>query len=301
MNRELPESLKSQHTRTENRWSTEMTARFNKLNEEYNKQAQKEFDKQNVDVDNEDDTNTISEDILNFDEDQCFNMIKKAKEDIKTIKEINKNLNNKIDEYVKCKKDCDTLIESIKNISEEYYKISTQSQLLSVTNKIPIKRQVIDTECSSNISKLNDDIKLKIEELEDLISDNNKKIYDFKKLIKICIDDDDAKNENNVCKVCFEDKIDTCLNPCGHTFCLKCVDRMRNKCGMCRAGIKSKIKMFMDEEYEAKENASADFVGFDEFTTFSQAIMQSTPMSLQSSMPFVSMGEIDTHEFSDPF
>ena len=66
------------------------------------------------------------------------------------------------------------------------------------------------------------------------------------------------ENEKNMCSVCVTRKINTCLNPCGHTFCLACVDKMNNKCGMCRASFISKIKMYIadDEDADDSDNES---------------------------------------------
>lgn len=59
-----------------------------------------------------------------------------------------------------------------------------------------------------------------------------------------------------MCSVCVTRKINTCLNPCGHTFCLVCVEKMNNKCGMCRASFISKIKMYIadDKDIEDSDN-----------------------------------------------
>ena len=95
--RELPERLKGQSSREKKDWHNEMMAKFNKLNEEYSKRAEGEFSKQNADVNN---------DLLNFDQDNVFNMITRAKQDIKTIKENNNELNKKLSQFNECKKDC---------------------------------------------------------------------------------------------------------------------------------------------------------------------------------------------------
>ena len=43
--RELPESLKGKPSRDNIDWHKEMMAKFNKLNQEYNKRAEREFSK----------------------------------------------------------------------------------------------------------------------------------------------------------------------------------------------------------------------------------------------------------------
>jgi len=44
------------------------------------------------------------------------------------------------------------------------------------------------------------------------------------------------------CPVCFDNVIDTCLVPCGHTFCGEC--DIRFKCAICRTNILSKQKIY---------------------------------------------------------
>ncbi len=266
--RVLPESLKGQSSRDNKEWHKEMMAKFNKLNEEYNKRSENEFSK-NIIVDNKD--------ILNFDEDDVFTMIKKAKEDIKTINENNNELKKKIIEYEECKTDCTNIIETMNNISNTYCKISTKTQLYDISNKLQIKQSLIDFELSSSIQDFENELKIKIDELNEQIKNNNKKISDFKKLVLNCIDNEEKESEKNMCSVCVTRKINTCLNPCGHTFCLICVNKMNNKCGMCRATYVSKIKMYIaDDELgdneqteNADDNVSSDITSFGGFAPIS--------------------------------
>jgi len=58
----------------------------------------------------------------------------------------------------------------------------------------------------------------------------------------------DEKVEYNICNVCVTNKINICINPCGHTFCSVCVEKMGLKCGMCRGKIDAKIKMYIDND-----------------------------------------------------
>jgi hypothetical protein len=255
MSRELPQNMISQSTRNDKNWHKDMMSKFKKLNDEYNKRAEGEFSK---------DISVVDNNILKFDEENVFYMIKKAKEDIKTINENNNNLNKKINEYDECKKDCDLLIESIQKLSDTYYNLSTKSQLFDIVNKLQIKQHLIDVETSSSISLFENDIQFKIDELKEQVKNNKQKISDFKKLVLNCMDEDDEKEkecEKNICNICVARKINTCLNPCGHTFCLTCVDKMNNKCGMCRTTFISKIKMYIandDEELDEFDNEDND-------------------------------------------
>lgn len=54
----------------------------------------------------------------------------------------------------------------------------------------------------------------------------------------------------NLCSVCFENQVDKCIVPCGHTFCSKCVDKSLRSgpvqsCMSCRAPIEKTVKIFL--------------------------------------------------------
>lgn len=46
------------------------------------------------------------------------------------------------------------------------------------------------------------------------------------------------------CSICAENKINICCNPCGHTYCDKCINEINN-CYLCRNEIKSFIKIYI--------------------------------------------------------
>jgi hypothetical protein len=47
-----------------------------------------------------------------------------------------------------------------------------------------------------------------------------------------------------VCPICITDPVGTAMNPCGHTFCQTCARRMVNECGVCRARIRDRLKLY---------------------------------------------------------
>ena len=55
-------------------------------------------------------------------------------------------------------------------------------------------------------------------------------------------------NDNNkkLCPICFENEVDMCINPCGHTLCNRCIisNRNSNKCYSCRGHIVDYIKIY---------------------------------------------------------
>ena len=50
-----------------------------------------------------------------------------------------------------------------------------------------------------------------------------------------------------MCTICFENPINTCIVPCGHTFCSECTtNQIRFQCAVCRTTIISKQKIFFN-------------------------------------------------------
>ena len=95
-------------------------------------------------------------------------------------------------------------------------------------------------------------MKIKFWQYDCLAITSYKNITEYKKLInnllQIEISDDDdriIKNINNdlICFICFNNTINICINPCGHTFCDKCVEHMKDKCYTCNGNVKDKIKL----------------------------------------------------------
>jgi hypothetical protein len=51
-------------------------------------------------------------------------------------------------------------------------------------------------------------------------------------------------NNDNNCPICYENKINSCCIPCGHTYCDKCI-KNTNNCYICRRYISRNIKIFI--------------------------------------------------------
>jgi hypothetical protein len=50
-----------------------------------------------------------------------------------------------------------------------------------------------------------------------------------------------------LCPICFDQQINMCLVPCGHTFCSECVgNNIRFQCAVCRTNITNKQKIFFN-------------------------------------------------------
>ena len=50
-------------------------------------------------------------------------------------------------------------------------------------------------------------------------------------------------NPELLCQICYENRVDTFLTPCGHTWCIKCIENT-DKCYTCRKYIEKKKKIF---------------------------------------------------------
>lgn len=280
MSRTMPKELMSQSTRDDKKWHDSVMSKFNQLNDEYNKLAEGENLIEKL-IDN---NSILIDDKLEFTEETVFEMIKKAKEDIKKIQERNDEFNKKIAEYNDSKKIANELIENIDKVSQSYYQLSTKTQYLNIINKLEIKEKLIHSDELINIKNFISNVDVKIYELEELIKSNNNKIRSFKTLVSKCVSDEEKKKKKNACSVCVTRKINICLNPCGHTFCSNCIEKMNHNCAMCRQPFISKIKMFIsnedndyssDEENESKTDSadqSSQIAAFSGIATFSEII-----------------------------
>jgi hypothetical protein len=276
--RTIPKELISQSTRDDKKWHDSVMSKFNQLNDEYGKFAEGEnFIEKMID-----DKSGSRDDKLELTEEVVFEMINKAKDDIKKIKDKNNELNKKITEYNEAKKTASELIENIEKISDSYYQLSTETQYLNIVNKLEIKDKLIEYDLLIKIHNFISNIDVKLYELDELIKSNNNKIKSFNKLVSKCISDEEKNKNKNACTVCISRKINICLNPCGHTFCSTCIEKMNNNCAMCRQPFISKIKMFIadednnyssDEENNSKmSDSSEEIPGFDGPIPFSQII-----------------------------
>ena len=76
------------------------------------------------------------------------------------------------------------------------------------------------------------------------------KIAEFRNLFIFIINKILRTNEINdnkkLCPICFENEVDMCINPCGHTLCNRCIisNRNSNKCYSCRGHIVDYIKIY---------------------------------------------------------
>jgi len=65
---------------------------------------------------------------------------------------------------------------------------------------------------------------------------------------------DNGMNDKVTCKICYTNKVNTCINPCGHLFCDMCLNNLTdNSCPLCRNNMISKIKIYGIGEHESNE------------------------------------------------
>jgi hypothetical protein len=241
--------------------TAEMMAKFNRLNDEYKNIAEKQLHLMSLEKNNVESSDVIDP-VLNFKEENVFNMIRRANDDIKFLRNNIAKLTNIVNEYTSYKNEIASLLNDINKVSETYYQLSTKTQIIPITPKLEIKSQLVESHIKEQLIYIKNGLDVEISEKNDEIINCNKKISAFKKMVKQCMSEENAENNlnigKNICSICATHKINTCLNPCGHTFCIKCVDKMNQRCGMCRTQFISKIKMFIADDDEADEESDEE-------------------------------------------
>ena len=65
---------------------------------------------------------------------------------------------------------------------------------------------------------------------------------------------DNGMNDKVTCKICYTNKVNTCINPCGHLFCDMCLNNLAdNSCPLCRNNMIGKIKIYGIGDHESNE------------------------------------------------
>lgn len=223
-----------------------MLEKFNKLNEAYN-------------------TNTLLDstylckmetttfDVLDLQEGDIMSIIEKVKNEMKTCKQNINNINFAIQKYEKILEDINNFKKSATELSKIYNILSTMSEGSEFENKLHVIKDFgLDYTSELLLIAFKKEIEFKIDRLTCQFSENSNKISRFKKLILKATPEERVKN---ICSVCATNKINTCINPCGHVFCNTCTDKMRN-CGMCRGSINTKIKLYLDDDDDDTNNES---------------------------------------------
>ena len=243
----LLSELRPLNTRDTKDWHKIMMERYKKISEEYKNNDLCDFEK---------DTNIKNIDnILKFEDADVFIFITKAKIEMSKIKNINNKIIAQIEEYEKFKNDIEKFNDFVNQAEQIYDNLSKKIQITDIKNKLIISSNILlQNENKINIEEFQKNIDEKIFELHNNLTNNRCKISDFKKLVLKCIGDD--KISYNMCNICVKNKINICINPCGHTFCSSCIQKMHSKCGMCRSKIDSTIKIYIDNDDDDDNNAN---------------------------------------------
>ena len=166
---------------------------------------------------------------------------------INNFDKIKNNLTKKIEENEKKNKE---LINKIREKNKKLNEIETRYEIQSKYHSAELLSQI------NNFDKIKNNLTKKIEENEkknkELINKireknieliNIKEKYENQSNINSILDNDEEFKK--LCIICYENKINYTIIPCGHTFsCEKCIVKI-NKCSICRIGILNKHKIFI--------------------------------------------------------
>jgi hypothetical protein len=84
-----------------------------------------------------------------------------------------------------------------------------------------------------------------LEEKKLLIEENLNALRNFILLgVKEIVNTEVAKQKLHLCPICFTNEVDICLEPCGHTICSSCSDKVNHSCMVCRKHIEKKIRLY---------------------------------------------------------
>ena len=205
------------------------------------------------------DKNEISNNIENYVD--TFEISKKRVNDYEVIMNLSKNylkyINDKnvfdfdiikhienqkkiVNECIKKNKEFDELILDIRKTLKKYNEWNTESNkylslIKNIQNDVNKNKESIESEKINiynviknfNETLYNDDlILIKIKNAINLKIELD---YCFSLICKY-----GSKVENNLCSICYNNKISCCYVPCGHTYCLFCAYTSPTKCMNCR-------------------------------------------------------------------
>lgn len=256
-------SVNTQQSKEER--TREMMRKFNDLNDSYNKMAEKSLTSKEFSyeyIDKSEDVNIES-------------IIMKMNMEYKHATSEIKSLQDEILQLKCCEKKYDKIIENLTQCN------SLQNDFI---NEPKISAINIDINGAPLVSFANHE-NLKVlgkimAQVNDKICDNEKKINELANIVlsfrKLFLKTSEMNSGANKlpCTICYSNKISHCLNPCGHTFCKTCIDRMGATCSACRSSFQTKIKMFIteNEEDDTEINNSSGF----SFNGFGSGIVRDT-------------------------
>jgi hypothetical protein len=143
-----------------------------------------------------------------------------------------------------------------KNIYDNYLNnlLNNHLNIVNIINNSNLNNSFIDYELNikENYNKwIEENYNIKKKSIEENIENIELKLKDYSTLFIYIINNilKDKEISKNLCPICFENQIDICQSPCGHTTCNKCILSNRtniynNKCFTCRSPVNEYIKIF---------------------------------------------------------
>jgi hypothetical protein len=218
----------------------DMMKRFNDLNEQYNRRIEKTFF-------------TQSEGIINFIDEKDTTREFVESNIVKMNDEFNimlDKMNKLIDQqniYENNKKKCISLIEKLRECNNLHTDLINSELKPNYTENSDISKQLISEDIISPLSLLLKNVETHINIIGIEIQSLRHKLSSFQKIVTNI---SQIKSSKLLCSICYTNQISHCLNPCGHTFCKTCIDRMIRICAGCRRNYTSTIKLFIQEDNE---------------------------------------------------
>jgi hypothetical protein len=173
------------------------------------------------------------------------NSAKTFLEDYEILKKSLTEYKNNLKDLIKQKETSDNYLGSLLNNHIYIINIINYDNILN--NSFNEYQKII----KDNYEKwIDEHYNIKIKTLEENIENIEIKLKDFTNLFIFIINHiiKDKEISNNMCPICFENQIDICLNPCGHTACNKCIltltNNKKDKCFTCRSPVNEYIKIY---------------------------------------------------------
>jgi hypothetical protein len=173
------------------------------------------------------------------------NSAKTFLEDYEILKKSLTEYKNNLKDLIKQKETSDNYLGSLLNNHIYIINIINYDNILN--NSFNEYQKII----KDNYEKwIDEHYNIKIKTLEENIENIEIKLKDFTNLFIYIINHiiKDKEISNNMCPICFENQIDICLNPCGHTACNKCIltltNNKKDKCFTCRSPVNEYIKIY---------------------------------------------------------
>ena len=174
------------------------------------------------------------------------NSAKKILDDYETLKNSLTDYKNNLKKLINQKETYDNYINNLFNNHQNIINIINNNTNLN--NSFNNYQKNIKENYDNWIKDI---YQINIKSIEENIENIEIKIKDFTYLFLYIINNIISNKEisNNLCPICFENQIDICLSPCGHTTCNKCILSNRsniynNKCFTCRTPVNEYIKIY---------------------------------------------------------